>query len=83
MEVGTQPIPSLDQHPAFVFPKFDMLSHLKKKKKNPCSLGKIWKPETIQGENTPNSFSIKKITINHLSYFFLVFLENVAKTIGF
>ena len=36
-----------------------------------------------RGENIPYSFYIKKTNINHLSYFFLVFLENVnvVKTI--
>lgn len=65
---GHSSIPSLGQHPAFISPKFDMLPLLKKKKIH-------LDMEYLEIRNTgrKHSFSIKKTTIHHLSYFLLSF----------
>lgn len=73
MDGGTQLIPSLGQHPAFIFPEFDMLLLYKSKLHIPY--GKIWKSEKWRGKSIPYSFYIKKTIINRLSYFFLGFFR--------
>lgn len=58
-------------------------SSSKKTPQTPYSLWKIWKPEQGRGESIPHRSYVKKAATNHLSCFFLVFLEKVVKTIVF